>query len=185
MNPSMSDTKAWKEVVPDYVNKAQDRSAENLLKAAKQFEVATNPRYVKGHDGVASNGIETYCNVYLWDVTIALDCEIPHWVDLSTGVKAAMGKGAELSANGVCKWLSTHGLDYDWMQCGENMARARASKGFPTVAVWQNASGIGHVAIVLPSFKETRIAQAGGVNFFDDVITKGFGSYKPLFYTHD
>lgn len=186
MNPSMKDPRAWVEVTPDYTNTPDQRSPDNYRKAAAQFEVETNPRYVRGHDGNPANGQETYCNIYLWDVSKAMSCEIPHWVDPATGVEVPMGKGKELSANGVCDWFATHGLKFDWMMCSQGKARARASLGYPTVVLWKNPGGIGHVGVVLPGTDFTHLAQAGANNFFDKDLVKGFGSVSPLvFYTHD
>lgn len=182
MNDTMKDPRAWVEVTPDITNAEGQRSPDAYKQVAKQFEVETNPRYVKGHSG----GSETYCNIFLWDVTKAMGCEVPHWVDVATGVEVPMGKGKELSANGVCDWFKTHALKFDWMPCGVGQARKRASAGYPTVVLWKNPGGIGHVAMVLPGKDFTHIAQAGSNNFFDLDLTKGFGSVGPLeFYTHD
>lgn len=186
MNDTMKDPRAWVEVTPDLINTDQQRSAAAMHDTAKQFEVATNPRYVKGHDGNPANGQETYCNIFLWDFTKAMSCEIPHWVDPATGVEVPMGKGKELSANGVCDWMATHGLGNGWMVCSEKQARKRASNGFPTVACWKNPGGIGHVGGILPGFDFTHLVQAGGSNFFDKPFKDGFGSVTgTVFYTHD
>lgn len=186
MNESMRNPKAWIEVTPDYINVESDRSPANYLKAVNQFEVETNPRYVKGHDNDPSNGEETYCNIFLWDCTKALSCEVPHWVDLATGVETAIGKGKELSANGVCDWFSVHAMKFGWMECDEVQARSRASRGFPTVVLWRNRGGIGHVGMVMPGLQETVISQAGSTNFSNLPIRRGFGGAGPLrFYTHD
>ena len=186
MNSTMSNPKAWIEVVPDFINNEGQRSAESYIKAAKQFEVETNPRYVKGHDNDPKNGEETYCNIYLWDVTKAMGVEVPHWVDMATGVEVPLGKGRELNANGVVDWFVTHGMSFQWMQCSKMKAQLRASLGYPSVVLWKNPGGIGHVGIVLPGTDFTHIAQAGSVNFFDGDLRKGFGSVSPLlFFTHD
>ena len=193
MNESMKNPKAYQPVIPDYTLNYQARAAlgssaraEAYKKALMQFEVATNPRYEKGHDNDPSNGIETYCNIFLWDGLTALGLEPSHWVDASTGVSVPVGKGVELSANGVCNWFTKNAYAFRWMQCGENQARSRASEGFPTVVLWYNRGGIGHVAFVLPGTDFTHIAQAGGSNFFDKELKAGFGAASPLmFFTHD
>jgi hypothetical protein len=185
MNPTMTNPNAWEEVTPDLKIGLNERSTKNYLAAVKQFEVETNPRYARGH---AKPGIgkETYCNIFLWDVTVAMNCEVAHWIDPATGVEVPKGKGIELSANGVCDWFSTHSLTFGWMKCGKTKAMERASVGFPAVVLWKNPGGIGHVAIVLPGTDFCHIAQAGTVNFFDQPLDKGFGSARPLvFYTHD
>lgn len=186
MNPSMKNPNAWEEVTPDVTNTLIDRSPANYVAAAKQFEVETNPRYVRGHDGNPANGQETYCNIFLWDVTKAMSCEVAHWVDPATGVEVPRGKGVELSANGVCDWFTVHALKFGWMQCGKRQAMERASKGLPSVVIWKNPGKIGHVAIILPGTDFCHIAQAGGTNFFDQSLEKGFGAIPDLlFYTHD
>lgn len=187
MNPTMSDTRGWVEVTPDYTNLPSDRSPANYVKALEQFKVLTNPRYVP-RDVTGDGKAETFCNIFLWDATKALSCEVAHWIDPSTGVEVPMGKGKELSANGVCEWFTNHGLTHGWMLCDRLMATSRASRGFPTVVLWRNPSGIGHVAMVMPSPdpRQVRIAQAGAQNLFDVDILKGFGNVGPLrFYTHD
>jgi len=176
---------AWVPCIPSITNTASQRSAVNYVAVAKQFDVENNPRYARGHakPGV---GRETYCNIFLWDVTLAMGCEIPHWIDPATFVSVPMGKGREQDANTVCDWMAQHSLSNGWMVCGEKQARLRASGGFPTVVAWKNPGGIGHVAVILPGSDFTHIAQSGGTNFFDGDIHKGFGALGPLvFYTHD
>ncbi len=184
MNDSMKNPHAWEEVTPSLIITLDKRSPENYIAAAKQFEVETNPRYVRGH---ANPGVgkETYCNIYLWDVTKAMSCEVAHWVDPATGVEVPMGKGVELSANGVCDWFTTHAMEFGWMQCGKQKATLRASLGLPTVVLWKNTGGIGHVAMVLPGLDFVHIAQAGASNFFDGNLTKSFGNLPVIFFTHD
>jgi hypothetical protein len=185
MNKTMMNPNAWEEVIPDLYNGLDQRSPTNYIAAAKQYEVETNPRYVRGH---ANPGVgrETYCNIYLWDVTVAMKCEVAHWVDPATGVETPRGKGIELSANGVVDWFTTHSMKFGWMQCDKSKAMARASGGHPSVVLWKNPGGIGHVAVVLPGLDFCHIAQAGGSNFFDQNLTKGFGNIPNLlFFTHD
>ena len=115
-----------------------------------------------------------------------MSCEVPHWVDPATGVEVPLGKGKELSANGVCDWYATHALHFGWMVCSPKQAQERATKGFPTVVLWKNTGGIGHVGMILPGLDFIHLAQAGAHNFFDRNLTSGFGNVGPLhFYTHD
>lgn len=159
--------------------------ATTYITIAKQFEVETNPRYVRGH---ANPGVgnETYCNIYQGDVMAALKVPLPHWQDPATGAPTTVGKGVETNANGICLWLERHAFEYDWMECSEKQARKRATAGYPTIVVWKNTVGIGHVAVILPGVDYTHIAQAGGLNFFNGNLRTGFGGVGPLrFYTHD
>jgi hypothetical protein len=184
---------AWEPVVPPITSTVLTRAAMSFTARSTsyraitaQFDVASNPRYVPGHDNDPKNGIETYCNIFLCDVMSALDVMLPHWMDPATGAPTAVGKGRETSANGVCTWLVQHGFAYLWMECGELKARDRATDGWPTCVVWNNPTGIGHVAVVLPGRDFTHIAQAGGTNFYDADVRKGFGGIPNLrYYTHD
>jgi hypothetical protein len=193
MTNPITDPNAWEPVDAPIKSDIGIRDAStNANRAGKyrdvvrQFDVANNPRYVRGH---ANPGVgrETYCNIFLCDVMLAMGLGTPpHWQDPATGAPVAMGKGKETDANGVCNWMSGHALAYDWMECSEIQARKRATEGYPTCVVWLNPGGIGHVAVVLPGVDCTHIAQSGGTNFFDDNIKKGFGGITNFrFYTHD
>jgi len=130
---------------------------------------------------------ETYCNVYVWDATRALECEIPHWCG-NNGEALGVGKGHELNAAGVIGWLEVFGSDHGWRRVELASARERANNGFPVVATWRNPSDSkpSHVAMMLPDADgQCRIAQAGGSNFFDDPIERGFGRLKVQCWTHD
>jgi len=171
---------AWVEITPTVTSLSSNRSPDLYTQVCKQFDVGHSPRYQRNVKGF------TMCNIFLWDVTVAMHCEIPHWVDPTTGSKTLQGKGAELSANGVCDWLATHASKFGWALCNEARAMDRATQGFPTCVVWKNPGGIGHVAVVLPGTDYCHIAQAGGTNFFDQPLVKGFGGIPNLlFYTHD
>ncbi len=173
---------AWKESTASITNVAGARNAISYINVIKQFDVVNNPRYTPSKMGFG----ETYCNIFLWDVTKALNCEIPHWVD-PFGNQVAMGKGKELNANGVFDWLAGKGFaDLGWMVVSDKTAISRASFGFPTVVVWKNPTGIGHVAMVMPSGGTVRISQAGGSNLYDADLSAGFGHIQPLKYlTHE
>ncbi len=193
MSTNVHNPNAWEPVIASKVSTPAIRDtltdsmrAAQYVEIAKQFEVETNPRYVKGHNNDPKDGNETYCNIFQCDVILALGIVLPHWMDPATGAPVPMGKGKETSANGVCTWMALHAFEYGWMECGEQQARARATRGYPTIVVWNNPGGIGHVGVVLPGVDFTHLAQAGGTNFFDRPLQSGFGGVKPLrFYTHD
>jgi hypothetical protein len=128
-----------------------------------QFAVETNPRYRK--DRAGRN--ETYCNIFVWDVTRAMRAELPHWID-ATGRSVRPGGGIEMTANALCDWLGTHGARCGWRQTDSATAQAYADRGAPTVAAWCNPEGAGHIAMVRPrrggEDPEPRVAQAGEPN---------------------
>lgn len=179
----------WLPVRAPVTSEPGRRAAALYELVIKQFQVATNPRYRAGQQGAG----ETYCNIALWDITMALGCSIPHWVD---GRGNPAGPGApdarETDANAVCRWLQEHGPRYGWSSCTAEEAQAAANAGRPAVATWwaHEPPYIGHVAVVRPGQLDPQrgpaIAQAGGRNFDDGYLVDGFGQRGPvLFYQHE
>lgn len=178
--------KPWLPVTPVIASGPMDRSAGLLERVIRQFRFGVNPRYAVGQQGLG----ETYCNIAVWDVTRALGCELPHWVD-SQGDPTGPGRGSELDANALILWVRNRGPGRGWRKL-QTAAEAleRANKGYPTVALWLNPGGIGHVAMVRPGTmhptKGVPIAQAGAVNGDDLYLVDGFGNRGPIeFWTHD
>ena len=167
-NPSFLPSQAWLPTSLNSVSTAGSRSAETLNKVISQFKVESAARYQP------RNG-NTYCNIYVWDVTRALGCEIPHYVERSSGQPRYYPdvKGAsELDANGAYDWLRQHGADYGWREISASEAQHFANNGFPVVSAWRNNSGgAGHVQMVCPSrnggydpIRGVTVAQAGSRN---------------------
>lgn len=165
-----------------------ERSAEQARKVIAQFKVAKNPRYTP-RDLNKDGKQDTFCNIFTWDYSRAMGCEIPHWVG-ANGAITAVGMGKELNANATVDWIREYGSVYGWRKITENEAREAAGRGYPTVVLWQHHGGIGHVAVVYPSPKlndVTLIAQAGSKNFEGEMLKKGFGRLtEPAleFWTH-
>lgn len=154
-----------------------ERSPQALRNVCAQFEVLKNPRYARTPSA-------TFCNIFLWDVTRALGCEIPHWID---DPKAPNGR-RELTVNGTIEWLEMNGRLYGWRECDYLQAGEQADRGCPAVPLWKNPTGPhGHVAVCLPTVRGgLRIAQAGAANLFDAPLSVGFGLVKPIrFWTHE
>lgn len=190
-------------------NSPGNRSRQNYLDTIRQFDVSNNIRYQKRviasidgrqldipydewafikdtkPNGNSINHIRTntYCNIFLWDVTKALGVEIPHYMEQND-------KTIEVNANRIYKWLEndqTH-----WKEVGFSEALNRANLGYPTILAAENPGGIGHVAMVSPHTTEDTgtmyVAQAGGTNSnylkvsVDWYINKG---YTLKFYTTD
>ena len=146
-----------------------------------QFNVATAHRY-------APRDSATFCNIFAWDVTSAMGCEVPHWVD-SEGHPAKMGPpNHELDINEALAWLrSTGPHPYGWREVDAVEAELQASAGHPTLVVLREQPH-GHVAVVMPSRPGTpglRVSQAGARCFTDEPLSHGFGSKGPLhFFSH-
>lgn len=155
-------------------NGPSERSANALRAVAGQFCVETAKRYRPKPDG------RTYCNIYVWDVTTALECPIPHWI-------GAEGMRVETTCNMLLPWLINEGLQQGWSEVDELAAGAAAAAGKPAIAIWRNPTNRpGHIALLLPSpDTTTRIAQAGKECLFDVPMVEGFGRVSPIrFFTH-
>ena len=173
-NYNLTETRAWVPLQPKIVNSGV-RSRENYDAVINQFDVENNERYrpYRRKNSGEITWSDTYCNIFLWDVTRAMGAEIPHWVDINTGEPREypnVTNAKELDANGIATWLDTKGKEYGWREVTAEEAQARANEGKPTVGVWKNPNGIGHVVVVRPApdnanSGEVYLAQAGSKNF--------------------
>lgn len=161
---------AWLPASFRTAGKVNNRSANNLRQVIGQFDVESAERYRPYKNG------NTYCNIFVWDVTSALGCEIPHYVDRDTGAPRVYPdtKGAyELDANGTHDWLAKHGANYGWYEVSAEDAQRYANAGYPAVTAWKNSSGgAGHVQVVCPAKdngydarRGVTVAQAGSKNY--------------------
>lgn len=171
-------------VSPPFTNRAGQRSVAAYTAVINQFAVAENPRYrPDGPDG------DTYCNTFVWDVSRAMEAEVPHWVS-ETGAPAEPRCGVELNANDTVRWLATHGPDYGWTIVSAEDAQRSANEGRPVIFAWFNRDGRGHVGVVRPGvFHSTlgpAVAQAGRTNDNDTPVGRIFDSYDiPTYYAHE
>lgn len=152
---------------PSVVSTTGNRSAELYNEVIDQFNVETNPRYEVNKNGEN----DTYCNIFMWDVTSAMGAEIPHYVDPETlepmyypDVEGAQ----EMNANAIYNWLGEVGEEYGWYQVTAEQAQNLANEGHPAVTARYNSGGHGHVQVVCPSEDGTydagrgvAVAQAG------------------------
>lgn len=177
------DRPRWEPVSPPVRSTAAARSGEALLAVVAQFEVETSPRY---RAEIRDDRRETWCNIFAWDVTRALDAEVPHWVDRAgRGVRA--GRGRELTANATVRWLETHGAARGWAEGDAASAVGAAEAGQPVLAVWQNPDGHGHLAVVVPTLSREpclHVAQAGATCFSSRPLAEGFGERPARFFIH-
>lgn len=165
------DTPAW--VPIDIPASKLPRSEQKLRQALKELAVEKSPRY-KAREG------QTWCNIFVSDITRALGCEIPHWV-APDGSPADPGKGKEQNANRMFDWLKGEpGASRGWVEADRQTAMDAAARGHTVVVAWHSGSvKPGHIALLLP---EGTIAQAGRRNFVGESISQGFGSLPVTFF---
>lgn len=192
----------WFPAHPPILNGPESRSAANQELVICQFGVATHPRYqpippqpavpaTATAPAIPAKGWTTYCNIFVWDYTSAMQAAIPHYVNKVTRDPSVWGKDSdELDANEVYEWLRDHGSRFGWMKAIEAEARKAAILGKPVVSTWKNPTGrSGHIqAIKAPRRGDlvdaTYAAQAGITCFEHALMAKGFDKIKPDFYVH-
>ena len=147
-------------IVLRLTNDSNQRDAYNYARVIDQLQVSTNWRYAVSEEG------NTHCNIFAWDVTRAMGCEIPHWVnkndprassaiDQDGGFIVKKEDAEELVVNATVDWLNKHGKEHGWKQIStpepQNLAQNFANQGHPTIAIWENTrSTHGHIAVVRP-----------------------------------
>lgn len=151
-----------------YSNGSDNRSIAMLAQVLRQFHVDTDPRY-QPLEG------ETYCNIFAWDVSRALACELPHW-----------WRGQEQTANMLERWLMDHGAEYGWLKANASIAQGKACQGYPAIALWANPSGgHGHIAFLMPiAAMDIVLAQAGKRCGYDVGYNEAFGVLPATFWWH-
>ncbi len=174
--------KPWIPIDAPVQGKPGDRDPRLYEAAINQFGVENNPRYTAYQQGKG----DTYCNIFMWDVTRSMGAEIPHWVD-AQGNPGVVGQGnRELDANSSINWLQQHGPQHGWQAVDATTAQAMANQGHPVVATMHNPGGIGHVAMVRPGEyspdQGPAIAQAGAHNMNNTHVINGFGRLDKIVY---
>jgi hypothetical protein len=136
--------------------RARNRATYN--KVIDQFAVEINPRY-------ASYNGETYCNVFVWDVTRAMGAEIPHIV-VENGEPEFGCQSMWLGANGMNQWLNECGPRHSWHERSIEEIQSLANLGHPAVATIY-CEPVGHIGVVRPGemLNGPTLAQAGTYNF--------------------
>ncbi|MFQ3581330.1 MAG: glucosaminidase domain-containing protein [Chloracidobacterium sp.] len=188
--PGTTNTNAARPVEAPLRGHPNHRTAEIYNNVINQFAVAHNPRYAirdSSGDGIK----DTFCNIFVWDVTRAMGAEIPHWVDKRTNQPTTVynySQSRELDANSTMVWLRNHGAQHGWRPVSAEEAQRLANAGHPTMVGWQNPRGIGHVAIVRPGQINERgpaIAQAGSRNVNYAHVRDTFGNVPVEYWVND
>lgn len=191
-NANLSVSNKAKENGIKYASKEGQRSAAALNTVIDQYQVATNKRY-------ARTKTSTYCNIFAVDVMLAMDLQgdFSHWLKNNVPATSTTKGAYELNVNATYKWINNYGAKYGWRQITAQEAQNRANAGYPTIAIWKNASGgSGHIAVVRPEGNGYRfsaangpvIAQAGASNFNYGNVVNGFGRSKMAaiqYWTHE
>ncbi len=175
---------AWEVANAPLTNNVGQRDPDTYRAVMNQFNVESNPRYTVNKNGIG----DTYCNIYVWDVTRAMGAEIPHYLTSAGEPVSTGGAGiTETNANMVNDWLNTYGPKYGWKQVSAEEAQQYANQGMPAITSWKNPSGHGHLQMVSPSadggydtVNGVAISQAGRLLINDGHIVDSYGNSSTL-----
>jgi len=154
----------WRPTTPAITSTPADRHPTVYTAIINHFDVETSERYRPGREG------NTYCNIYVWDVTRAMGAELPYYTNPTTGEPMYYPdtKGAKyMGAIAMDAWLDKYGAQYGWHEVDARTAQMQANMGRPVVTT---SGQRGHVQMVVPSKDGTydpvrgvTIAQAGRI----------------------
>lgn len=148
------------------------RSPESANLVLAQFNVGLAPRYAP-RDGV------TFCNIFVWDVAAAFGVQLPHWLTLQGEPADKPGPPArETTANELRDRLVAGAWGWEPMEAIK--AAQNAARGCPTIAIWRNHTGPGHVAWLEPTSDaaDIEVAQAGSICGRDIPLAAAFGKHR-------
>jgi hypothetical protein len=116
--PEVVSRDLWKAIRPPVESREGRRSAELYQLVLNQFAVGNNPRYgAEGPDKLRSH-------IFVWDVTRAMGCEIPHMLG-----------ARELTLSQTMDWLRYESSDRGWVKLSPDRAIAVAQEGRVVVAI--------------------------------------------------
>ena len=146
--------------------------AQKINDVLAKLDVQHNRRY-QPSGKVGTSGRVTHCNEFAQDVLRKVG--VPRQ-NMPTG-----------NANNMNRWLNKQGPAHGWHKVSAAEAQQRANGGQPVLASWDNTRGAhGHAAVVKPgSTNGVHIAQAGGRNYNDAPVARGFGKHTPQYFAYD
>ncbi len=122
----------WKALQAPVASVEGKRTKDLLMQCVLQFGMMVNPRYTEDAPGKLRG------HIFVWDVSRAMNCEIPHFV----GAK-------ELTLAQTCDWVRHEGPMRGWKRVTDTDIIDRANEGKLVVALPRD-SRTKHVALVLP-----------------------------------
>ncbi len=122
----------WIAVQAPLQSREGKRSRDLYENVIKQFGVTVNPRYGEDAPGKVRG------HIFVWDVSRAMNCEIPHFV----GAK-------ELTLAQTCDWLRHEGPMRGWKRCSGGDIIEAANSGRLVIALPREMR-TKHLAVVTP-----------------------------------
>lgn len=111
--PEVVDSETWRPVKAPVQSRPRRRTGRLLWMVIDQFAVAHNPRFA-----VSETAVDPRAHIFAWDVSLAMDCEIPHH-----------RSGRELTLGQTIDWLRFESLNEGWRRADADGAMAAADRG--------------------------------------------------------
>ncbi|MCL2078499.1 MAG: hypothetical protein FWH17_01505 [Oscillospiraceae bacterium] len=168
----------WRPTTPTITGSPENRNPSLYSAVVNQFDVENSERYRPGREG------NTYCNIFVWDVTRAMGAELPYYTEPSTGAPRYYPDTKGANCNGAIamdNWLHKYGAEYGWQEVDAKTAQMLANQGHPVVT---SAGDMGHVQVVVPS-KDGNFDPIRGVTVAQAGSTRSIGNYKYISETYN
>ncbi len=117
--PEVVDKETWRAVKAPVQSRPKRRSARVLWTVLDQFAVGHNPRYA-----VSNPAAEPRAHVFAWDVSLAMECEIPH-----------NRAGREMTLAQTIDWVRYECATRGWRKVDVQGALEAADRGEFVVAI--------------------------------------------------
>lgn len=169
--PGVTSRDIWTALRIPVLNGPEHRSAEAYQRVLDQFAVAHNPRY----EPDAPDKLRAH--IFVWDVTRAMNAEIPHFVG-----------PRELSLAQTADWLRHEGPMRGWRHLDAATALEAANHGCPVVAVPKEVR-VPMVAMVIPGAAgpdgKPRLATAGKKRGRALSTNEALGVFAAAYFAHE
>ncbi|MFT3713168.1 MAG: hypothetical protein QM817_36400 [Archangium sp.] len=167
----VSTRSTWRALKAPVKSTTKKRSARVLWTLIDQFAVGTNPRYASSRPG------ESRGHVFAWDVSMAMDCEIPHYK-----------LGREMTFMATVDWVRFKSTESGWRRIGKGSAIAAADRGELVLMISKDPK-VWVLAVVRPGGAgddgHPRVATAHDPKGNDLSAADVLGSAEGDFYSHE
>jgi len=168
--PEVVDRETWRAVKAPLQSRPKRRSGRTLWSVIDQFAVANNPRY-----SVSNPAADLRAHVFAWDVSLAMECEIPH-----------NRSGREMTLAQTVDWVRFECTYRGWRKVDEATALASSERGELVLAIAKD-SRARCLAIVRPGGAgddgRPRVSSAGKPKGNDLGVVEAVGALVD-YYAH-
>jgi hypothetical protein len=167
----VSTRSTWRALKAPVKSKSNKRSPRVLWTLIDQFAVGTNPRYASSKPG------ESRAHVFAWDVSMAMECEIPHYK-----------LGREMTFMATVDWVRFKSTEQGWRRIDKQSAIAAADRGELVLMISKDPK-VWVLAIVRPGGAgddgHPRVASAHTPRGNDLSAADCLGGAEGDFYSHE